>query len=212
MLVFEFDEYAVSPTRFLLIDDHTLFRSGIAMVLTAGLKDIEIFEAASIAEALRIPTDTLDLLLLDVQLQGLNGLEGIALLKRKWPEAKIVVVSALYDPEAVREALERGAHRFISKAQTPDAMLETITALLDDHSAAPEGTPSASATRPTKLTPRQCEVLDLLCQGLSNKMIGRRLNLSENTIRGHVQAILAALQVSSRSEAAFMSRRLGLIG
>ncbi|MGC1548427.1 MAG: response regulator transcription factor [Rhodanobacter sp.] len=202
-------------TRFLLIDDHALFRSGIAMVLSAGLQDIEIFEAASIAEALRNPADTLDLLLLDVQLQGLNGLEGIALLKRKWPEAKIVVVSALYDPEVVREALERGAHRFISKAQTPDAMLEAITALLNDHSAtSSEGLSLASATalRSTKLTPRQCEVLDLLCQGLSNKMIGRHLNLSENTIRGHVQAILAALQVSSRSEAAFMSRRLGLIG
>jgi len=123
------------------------------------------------------------------------------------------VVSALADSEAVREALERGAHRFISKAQTPDAMLEIIRALLNDHSATSEGAPLASATavRSTKLTPRQCEVLDLLCQGLPNKMIGRRLNLSENTIRGHVQAIFVALQVSSRSEAAFMSRRLGLV-
>ena len=183
------------------------------MVLTAGLKDIEILEAATIEEALRCPGEAFDLLLLDVQLQGLNGLEGMALLKRKWPEAKIVVVSALADSEAVREALERGAHRFISKAQTPDAMLEIIRALLNDHSATSEGAPLASATavRSTKLTPRQCEVLDLLCQGLPNKMIGRRLNLSENTIRGHVQAIFVALQVSSRSEAAFMSRRLGLV-
>ena len=61
------------------------------------------------------------------------------------------------------------------------------------------------------LTPRQSEVLDLMCQGLSNKLIGRRLNLSENTVRGHVQAVLAALQVSSRSEAGFAARQRGLV-
>jgi len=61
------------------------------------------------------------------------------------------------------------------------------------------------------LTPRQCEVLDLLCRGLPNKVIGRRMGLSENTVRGHVQAILEHLQASSRSEAAFEARRLGLV-
>jgi DNA-binding NarL/FixJ family response regulator len=62
-----------------------------------------------------------------------------------------------------------------------------------------------------RLTPRQLEVLDLLSQGMPNKTIGRRLGLSENTVRGHVQALLDVLQVSSRSEAAFVARRLGLI-
>lgn len=197
-------------TRLLLIDDHALFRSGIAMVLAAGLRRVEIFEAASMAEALRCPADDLDLLLLDIQLQGLNGLEGIALLKRRWPQARILVVSALHESEAMRSALARGAQGFISKTETPERMLSIIAAQLSAETltAMPE---SADDSGQIRLTPRQCEVLDLLCQGLSNKMIGRRLNLSENTVRGHVQATLAALRVSSRSEAAFMARRLGLV-
>ncbi|RRV26245.1 DNA-binding response regulator [Pseudomonas sp. o96-267] len=195
-------------TRLLLIDDHTLFRSGIAMVLAAGLSRVEIFEAASLEEALRCPAETLDLLLLDIQLQGLNGLEGIAPLKRRWPEAKILMVSAFHEADAVRNALARGAQGFISKAETPDRMLSIIAAQLSCNAtpAEPEALPEQ-----IRLTPRQCEVLDLLCQGLSNKMIGRRLNLSENTVRGHVQAMLATLQVSSRSEAAFIARRMGLV-
>jgi len=76
------------------------------------------------------------------------------------------------------------------------------------HASAPVGGGDASRQL---LTPRQFEVLDLLCQGLPNKVIGRRLNLSENTVRGHVQAVLAALQVSSRSEAGFAARRRGLV-
>lgn len=195
-------------TRLLLIDDHTLFRSGIAMVLAAGLSRVEIFEAATLEDALRCPAESLDLLLLDIQLQGLNGLEGIAPLKRRWPEAKILMVSAFHEPEAIRNALARGAQGFISKTETPDRMLSIIAAQLSSDGAPLE---ASEPPEPIRLTPRQCEVLDLLCQGLSNKMIGRRMNLSENTVRGHVQAMLATLQVSSRSEAAFVARRMGLV-
>lgn len=200
---------ASMTTRLLLIDDHALFRSGIAMVLAAGLDSVEIFEAASLEEALRCPAEHLDLLLLDIQLQGLNGLEAMAPLRRRWPDVRIVVVSAFHESDAVRTALARGAQGFISKAETPERMLAIVGAQLNaDTTTAPE---PAALTEQVRLTPRQCEVLDLLCQGLSNKMIGRRLNLSENTVRGHVQATLATLQVSSRSEAAFMARRMGLV-
>lgn len=106
-------------TRLLLIDDHTLFRSGIAMVLAAGLSRVEIFEAATLEEALRCPAETLDLLLLDIQLQGLNGLEGIAPLKRRWPEAKILMVSAFHEADAMHTALSRGAQGFISNDRNP---------------------------------------------------------------------------------------------
>lgn len=199
---------AAMTTRLLLIDDHTLFRSGIAMVLAAGLSRVEILEAASLEEALRCPAESLDLLLLDIQLQGLNGLEGIAPLKRRWPQAKILMVSAFHESDAVRNALARGAQGFISKTETPDRMLSIIAAQLSSDGAPVEANEPAE---PIRLTPRQYEVLDLLCQGLSNKMIGRRMNLSENTVRGHVQAMLATLQVSSRSEAAFVARRMGLV-
>ena len=200
-------------TRLLLIDDHALFRSGIAMVLAAGLNGVEIFEAASLEQAMQCSCEGINLLLLDVQLEGLNGLDGIALLKRKWPGVKILIVSASQDTQTARESIRRGAHGFISKSETPVHMLQRVAQILSGNAAVSEikSTSDENDSNGTKLTPRQCEVLDLLCQGLSNKMIGRRLHLSENTVRGHVQATLQALHVSNRSEAAFVARRLGLV-
>jgi len=91
-------------------------------------------------------------------------------------------------------------------------MLQKVTQILSGDTTVREiKNTTTESNNSARLTPRQCEVLDLLCQGLSNKMIGRRLNLSENTVRGHVQATLQALQVSNRSEAAFVARRLGLV-
>lgn len=182
-------------------------------MLEAGLIDVEIFEAATLEQAMHCPCEEIDLLLLDIQLDGLNGLDSIALLKRKWPRIKILVVSALQDTHTARKSLQCGAHGFISKAETPTHMLQRISQLLSGDAAVTQikGASIESDNGSAKLTPRQKEVLDLLCQGLSNKMIGRRLNLSENTIRGHVQATLQALHVSNRSEAAFVARRLGLI-
>ncbi|MFV3386104.1 response regulator [Pseudomonas sp. NY15364] len=196
-------------THLLLIDDHALFRSGVGMVLAAGLGVVEITEAATLEQALLIPEDAFDLVLLDLQLEGLNGLDGIALIKRKWPHVKILMVSATQDKRIQNEALIRGAHGFISKSETPSRMLELVTQVLAGQLPAdPSSTP---ADQQLRLSARQSEVLELLCLGLPNKLIGRRLNLSENTVRGHVQAILQTLKVSSRSEAAFVARREGLI-
>lgn len=195
----------------LLIDDHSLFRSGIAMVLTSGLSGVTIHEAASLEEALGVPDLMPQLVLLDVQLRGLSGLEGIAPLQQKWPGIRIVMVSAFELPEIVGKAVERGAVGFISKTEKPERLLHQVAALLAHRPGEPVATFSSDSNERARLTPRQHEVLDLLCQGLSNKMIGRRLGLSEHTIRGHVQATLATLEVSSRAEAAFAARRLGLV-
>jgi len=194
-------------TTLLLIDDHALFRSGIAMVLAAGLPQVTIREACSLEDALRLEEVQPQLVLLDVQLKGISGLEGIAAIHERWPLAKIVMVSAFDLSEVVREAVRRGALEFISKTEQPERLLQKVRALLDGD--IPKGLVPEN-DRP-RLTPRQIEVLELLSQGLSNKMIGRRLNLSEHTVRGHVQALLAALRVASRTEATYAARRLGLL-
>lgn len=183
------------------------------MVLSAGLPGADIREAGSLEEALRMDDAVPALVLLDVQLQGVSGLEGIGLLKNKWPDARVVMVSAFDLPDTVDEAVQRGALSFISKTERPDRMLEQVRSVLVGDALGRRASANAAPAAPRRphLTPRQTEVLDLLCQGLSNKSIGRRLDLSENTVRGHVQAILAALSVAGRSEAAFAARRLGLI-
>jgi DNA-binding NarL/FixJ family response regulator len=200
------------PLKILLIDDHALFRSGLRMVLESGLETVEIGEMASVEESVRLVPGAPDIVLLDIQLQGLNGLDGILLLQQRWPETAIVVLSSDDTSKARQRALELGALAFVSKADNADNILAVIAHIHSGQLTA-SSRPAASTGdegRP-RLTPRQCEVLDLLCQGLSNKMIGRRLDLSENTVRWHVQALLIALQASSRSEAAFLARRCGLV-
>jgi DNA-binding NarL/FixJ family response regulator len=194
----------------LLIDDHALFRSGVSLVLSSALTDAVIVEADSLEQALKIDGVRPDLVLLDVQLQGVSGLEGITLLRKRWPQSKIVMVSAFDMSDTIDESVQRGALSFISKTERPDRLLELVQAALREPRSERVPSQTVSPLRP-HLTPRQVEVLDLLSQGLSNKHIGRRLDLSENTVRGHVQAILAALSVSGRAEAAFAARRLGII-
>lgn len=204
--------------RILLVDDHSLFRCGLRMVLSAAIPDLEVSEAASLEEAMHAHIEPA-LVLLDIQLHGLNGLEGIALVKRKWPQAAVIMLSSEVSPQKVRLAMERGAAAFVSKADPADRILGVISQVrrglpagLDAFPAKALGADASGADgQAPLLTPRQSEVLDLVCQGLSNKVIGRRLNLSENTVRGHVQAVLAALQVSSRSEAGFAARQRGIV-
>ena len=202
--------------RLLLIDDHALFRSGLRLVLMQDMVDIEIAEAASLEQAVRGTAEPPDLVLLDIQLQGVNGLEGLRLLQQRWPMAPVVMLSSNAAPDTVALALARGAAAFVSKSDTPQQIIQVIQQILTAptqrtiRSVKPQQAPmEASAPR---LTPRQCEVLDLLCEGLSNKVIARRLALSEFTVRGHVQAVLGLLGVTSRSKATFAARQNGLIG
>lgn len=187
-----------------------MFRSGLRMLLTTSMPGASIFEAGTTNDALRGTPVTPDVILLDIKLPGLNGTDGIALLKRKWPNAQILMLSSMDEPETVRKAIERGATEFISKSETAEKIVSLVRqALCGELIAPPQVDGSLGAQQ--HLTPRQYEVLELLCQGLSNKLIARELELSENTVRGHVQAILLFFKVSSRSEASFEARRSGLV-
>ncbi len=207
---------AMPPTSILLIDDHALFRSGMRLVLLAGMANVEVLEAASLEQAVRTVTSPPALVLLDIQLQGVNGLEGLGLFKQRWPGVPVVMLSSAAEPETVRLALARGAAAFVSKADTAEKIIQVIEQVISG--ALPgaahdrmEKFPADASLKPRR-TPRQCEVLDLLCEGLSNKVIARRMELSEFTVRGHVQAVLGLLGVSSRSQVMFAARRSGLIG
>jgi DNA-binding NarL/FixJ family response regulator len=205
--------YMNSSPFILLIDDHALFRTGVRLVLNTSMPALQVQEAESLEQAMRGSLAPV-LIVLDIQLLGLNGIDGIALLKRKWPQTPVVILSSHSDTETVSKAMVRGAEAFVSKAETADKIVRVVDQILRGQ-AAVDNTgvvkKSVETTISQNLTPRQCEVLDFLCQGLSNKAIARRLSLSENTVRGHVQAILEFLQVASRSEAAFVARRLGLV-
>jgi DNA-binding NarL/FixJ family response regulator len=201
----------MAKTNILLIDDHAVFRAGMALLLRTSLQEAQVLEAKALDDALHGEMDAPDVVVLDVLLNGLNGLDGIALLKRKWPNAPIILLSSDAAPEKVKTGLARGAVAFLSKEESADTVLATIRQALQLNDAVPFAQDKATAS-PPRLTPRQSEVLDLLCQGLPNKAIGRKLGLTENTVRWHMQAVLDILQVSTRSEAIYEARRQGLIG
>lgn len=197
----------------LLIDDHALFRAGLRMMLESGLPGIQVQESESLERMLHTEgCDHLHLILLDIHLQGMNGIDGIALVQRRWPGVPVVMLSSQFDAQTRQDALGHGAVALMSKAQTADAFVASVRRFLElgqGGVTAVAGPPAADAL--PRLTPRQAQILDLLCLGLSNKAIGRRLDLSEHTVRGHVQATFTALEVSSRSEATYVARRKGLV-
>jgi DNA-binding NarL/FixJ family response regulator len=196
----------------LLIDDHAMFRAGLRMLIERALGGVCIAEAASLPDALGHQGAAPKVALLDVHLPGLNGLDGIALIQRAWPRCAVVMLSSSDSAGFVNEALARGAAGYVSKADTPGEIIRVVSRLLMGHAAqAARCTAAAEGAQRPRFSARQCDVLDLLCQGLSNKVIGRRLGLSENTVRTHVQAILALLDVASRSEAAYEARRRGMV-
>jgi DNA-binding NarL/FixJ family response regulator len=199
----------MTTIRILLIDDHAMFRAGLRMVLERDLPGVEFFEAGCLNDAIECAPDNVDVVLLDIHLNGLNGLDGIALLNRKWPLVPVLMLSSQDAPEIIELALARGAADFVSKAETPDNIIAAINrVLLGEFSASPAQKSIQPATR---LTTRQLEVLHLLHQGHSNKTIARQLALSENTVRRHVQDILEFFGVTNRSEAVFAAQRRGLV-
>jgi DNA-binding NarL/FixJ family response regulator len=204
---------AMSAPRLLLIDDHAMFRSGLAVLLRMSIGGLEVVEAGSMAEALQSTSTAPNAVLLDIVLKGSSGLDGIEHLQKRWPEVPIIMVSSDAAPQTVQLALARGASAFVSKEKPAEHILEVVRQALKlpCNEASSQDVAKPEPLESSGLTPRQMEVLDLLCQGLPNKAIGRKLELSENTIRWHVQGILAMLQVSNRSEAAFAARKQGLI-
>lgn len=193
----------------LLIDDHAMFRSGLNMVISMAMPLARVTQAASVDEALRDAVNAVDVVLLDIKLHGSSGLEGIASIQQHWPGVPVLMLSSQDEPETARLALARGAAAFVSKAETAEKIIDVIQQVLRGELLG--ATAEAGTTRERRLTPRQRDVLELMHQGMSNKLIARKLALSDNTVRRHVQDILEYFQVVNRSEAVFAARQQALV-
>jgi DNA-binding NarL/FixJ family response regulator len=207
--------------KVLLADDHALFREGVRLVLESLVEDpLDVVEACDFIQALAVirAGADVDVGLVDLNMPGMDGFSGIEALKRAAPDLHLVVVSASEDPKDVRRALDCGAHGYITKSSSSAAMLNGIRSVLSGETFISPGLevpliPSAIADTETvkqSLTPRQRDVLAMLRQGKSNKEIARDLDLAEITVKLHVTAILRALGVENRTQAAIFAAKMGL--
>jgi DNA-binding NarL/FixJ family response regulator len=206
----------------LLIDDHPLFREGLRSLLERMDTQARIVEAESCEAALALGErhgPGFDLILLDLALPGMGGLEGISQFRSRFTTTPVVVVSATYDAARVKQAIDRGAQGFIPKSTPPDVLMSALQlifsggvyvppSVMDDEERSREATRAAQAPN---LTSAQSRVLALLARGQSNKAIGNALEISDNTVRAHVSAILRALNVTNRTEAVSIAIQMGLL-
>ena len=201
--------------RIALIDDHTLFRSGIKALL-ARQDDYEVIgEAADGLSGVKLVEQTTpDVVLLDLDMPVMNGREALAQILSSRPEQVVVMLTVSEDSEDLTECMRLGARGFLLKNIHADFLVDAIrkaaegdnvfspemTARLVQSLIQPNTPPAASAL--DALTPRELEILGYLAAGHSNKIIARKLNLAESTIKVHVQSILRKLELSSRVQAA----------
>lgn len=211
--------------KILLIDDHPLLRGGMRFLLRSFDADMQMDEASNGGEALAlVSAQAYDLLLLDLKMPGLNGMDALAALRAAAPGTPLVVLSAEDDPGAVRAAIEGGAMGFIPKSSTPEVLIQALRLVLAQgvylppavlEAAYPASAPAQRATPAggnavSALTPRQLDVLRCVIKGKPNKVIARELDVSEGTVKAHLSAVFHALDVHNRTEAVYAAAKLGL--
>lgn len=221
--------------RVLIVDDHALFREGLKALLTA--RGIEVIgEASDGAEAIeKVSALSPDLVLMDLTMPGMSGLEATRLLKAERPDLPVVVLTASEEEADLFEAVKSGAQGYLLKSFDPVTVVELVQAAgrgepaltpqlgakllaefarLSSHAAA---APVARRTRPATeesgiepLTAREREVLELLVSGAVNKEIAQKLMVSENTVKYHLTNILQKLHLHNRAQVVAFALRHGL--
>ena len=205
----------------LIADDHPLFREALRGVASRLLPGAPIHEAANangLFEMVEAEQDA-DLLLLDLNMPGVQGFSALVHLRGAYPQLPVVMVSAREEPEVMRRALDHGAVGFIPKSSDAATLASALQQVLDGERWVPEAAlaapPAATderavAARVHALTPQHFRALQMLGAGLLNKQIGYELGVSEATIKAHMTAILRKLGASNRTQAVLLAGKLAL--
>jgi two-component system nitrate/nitrite response regulator NarL len=204
------------PIRVLLVDDHSLFRSGIRSLLQRHTEFLVVGEAADGVEGIKRALQLKpDVVLLDLNMPGISGVETLHLMRQDCPDAAIIMLTVSEEAQDLALAMRSGARGYLIKNIETDYLLrairraaagETVVAealtgkLVAQLHGGPQSAPPPSDI--DKLTPREKDILDCLALGESNKLIARKLDLAESTVKIHVQNVLKKLKLTSRVQAA----------
>lgn len=204
-------------------DDHPLFRDALKETVSNGFPGAQVLAAGGLTAtiaALEEAPDT-DLVLLDLNMPGVQGFSGLIFLRGQYPAIPVVIVSASEDIDTIRRSIALGASGFIPKSSSTDIMKGAIQAVLEGRVWVPDERVLEDnrqddelleiASRLSSLTPQQMRVLMMLKEGLLNKQIAYELSVSEATVKAHVSAILQKLDVNSRTQAVIVASRIATI-
>jgi DNA-binding NarL/FixJ family response regulator len=197
----------------LIVDDHPLFRDALGSAIRLAYPDAGLHEADSIAGALAALAACrgIELILLDLSMQGVTGFDGLLSLRARFPRLPILIVSGHEDPRIMREALHHGAAGFVPKAVDKTTLTQAIATVLSGAlytppalarapESAPAGRKAPLSERIARLTPQQLRVLTMIRQGKLNKQIAHELGVGDSTVKAHVSELLRKLEVISRTQ------------
>lgn len=212
----------MSPIKILIADDHALFREGLS-ALFSSIPDTEVVgEAATGEEAVARATEILpDVILMDIGMPGINGIEATRRIVGDIPHTGVIVVTMFEDDETVFAAMRAGARGYVLKGADQDEILKVLRAVAaGDAHFGPEiarrlmtffSTPRPVITQAfPELTAREREILDLIARGRSNQELAKSLYLSPKTVRNHISNIFTKLRVADRAQAIIRAREAGL--
>ncbi len=212
---------ASAPIRIVVIDDHTLFRRGIIALLSQERGFAVVGEAADGFDGIRtVLAQKPDVVLLDLNMPGISGLEALRAILKEAPDTRVVMLTVSEDADDLVGALRHGALGYLLKNIDSEFLVASIRRAAEGESVvSPEMTgklvrqvrgASGDAPRAESLSPREREILQHVARGASNKEIARALDLAESTVKIHVQHILRKLELTSRVQAAVWAIENGL--
>ncbi|MHB1420701.1 MAG: response regulator [Bacillota bacterium] len=219
----------MSKRRVLLVDDHPLFRKGLAELLNAQDEFTVVGEAGDGNEALSKARELLPhLILMDLSLPSCNGMEALKKIKKELPDLIVIILTVSEDDQDVIEALRNGAEGYLLKSMNFEGFSRCLKGVFDGELAMPralankvikevfhfneKGAKVLDIALADKLSRREIEVLQLVARGLSNKEIGNRMVISESTVKNHLHNILGKLNLNNRVQLVHFAIQEGLYG
>jgi DNA-binding NarL/FixJ family response regulator len=202
------------PIHILIVDDHPVVRAGLASMLgtQAGLNVVGSTSGGE--EALKfLQRESVDVVLLDLRMPGMNGIDVLRALRRSAATPRVIVLTSFEKDEDIYRAVQAGAQGYLLKDTSQREMVDAIASVHSGKRYIPRHIAARLADRMMRsnLTGRETEILEMLAKGLTNKEIGRALEISDNTVRNHVISIISKLEVSDRTEAATAAIQRGII-
>jgi two-component system NarL family response regulator len=198
----------------MLVDDHPAFRKGMAALIESEPQLRVVAETGDGSHALHTYRQHRpDVVLMDLRLPGMGGVEAIMAIRKEFPDARIIVLTTFDLDEDIFRAIQSGAKSYLLKDTPEDELAQTIRAVYAGQEILPRKVAERLAARQKRadLSPREMEVLHLLTKGRSNKEISSSLFIAEDTVKAHLKTLFSKLKVKDRTEAAISAIRLGIV-